>query len=117
MKFSEDIGKIIENAAFLEIVRSKNKNPLLEIYYLKDPNGEVDFLLKEGNKIKALIQATYEINDGNFYREVGPLVEASSSLNCDNLTLLTWDSEGVIKYQGKKIEKIPLWKWLLRTEL
>ncbi len=117
VKFSEDIGKIIENAAFLEIVRSKNKNPLLEIYYLKDPNGEVDFLLKEGNKIKALIQATYEINDGNFYREVGPLVEASSSLNCDNLTLLTWDSEGVIKYQGKKIEKIPLWKWLLRTEL
>lgn len=51
VKFSEDIGKIIENAAFLEIVRSKNKNPLLEIYYLKDPNGEVDFLLKEGNEI------------------------------------------------------------------
>ena len=84
------------------------------MYYLKVANGEVDFLLKEGNEIMEFIQATYEINDLNFYREVGPLVEAPSSLNCDNLTLLTWDSEGVIEYQGKKIEKIPLWKWLLR---
>jgi len=58
--FSEDIGKKIENIVFLELLRRTNHNPLLEVYYWKDyQQREVDFVVKEGLRIKQLIQVTY----------------------------------------------------------
>lgn len=48
-KFSEDIGKLMENVVFLELMRKTNERPMMEIYYWRSSQkGEVDFILKEG---------------------------------------------------------------------
>ena len=109
-KFDEEIGKLMENAVFLELKRKK-----FETFYWKDYQGnEVDFVVKEGLKIKQLIQVTYandkdEINE----REIKALLKASKELKCKNLLCITWDFEGEEKIDGKKVKFLPLWKWLL----
>jgi len=113
--FFSDIGKRMENAVFLELLRRTNKKPLMEIFYWKDyQQREVDFVIKEGLKVKQLIQVSYasdrdEINE----REIKSLLKASGLLKCKDLLCITWDYEGVEAIERKKIKFVPLWKWLL----
>ena len=117
-KFSEDKGRIIENVVAIELQRRKNFQLDMEIYYWKDPQQrEVDFVLKEGNRIKQLIQVSFinskeDINE----REIKSLIKGGEELKCRNLIMITWDYEGEEKVKGKKIRYIPLWKWLLDTK-
>ena len=113
--FEEDIGKKMENAVFLELLRRTNKKPLMEIFYWKDyQQREIDFIIKEGLKIKQLIQVTYaSTRDEIIEREIKSLLKASELLKCKNLLCITWDYEGEEKIGGKKIKFVPLWKWLL----
>jgi len=74
----------------------------------------VDLVIKEGLKVKQLIQVSYasdrnEINE----REIKSLLKASELLKCKDLLCITWDYEGVETIKRKKIKFLPLWKWLL----
>jgi hypothetical protein len=111
-KFSQDVGKLMENVVFLELMRKQNRRPLMEIYYYKSPDGkEVDFVIKEGVKVKGLIQVCYNLDDeGTKKRQLNTLKKISRELRCNNLILLTWDTEG----EADGIKLIPLWKWLLK---
>jgi predicted AAA+ superfamily ATPase len=115
VRFSEDIGKLMENCVFLELLRLTNKKPMLEIYYWKNHEGaEVDFLLKEGAEIKELIQVTYASGrDEVEEREVKSLLKASKETECKNLTIITWNYEGIDKIDNRTIKFTPLWRWLL----
>jgi hypothetical protein len=114
LAFSEDIGKRMENAVFLEILRRVNYNPLTKIYYFKDRENEVDFVVKEGLEIKQLIQVTYaSAKDEIEKREIKALLKASDILKCDDLLIITWDYEDEIKVNDKTIKCLSLWKWLL----
>lgn len=114
-RFSEDIGKLMENAVFLEVKRKQNENPLLEIYYYKDyQQREVDFVLKQGLKIEQLIQVTNATCKEEIERrETKALIKAGDELKCDDMLVITWEYEGEDKLNGKKIRFLPLWKWLL----
>ncbi len=115
VRYSEDIGKLMENTVFLELLRLKNQNPLIEIFYWKDyQQREVDFVVKEGEQIKQLIQVTYDLNPENEKREIGNLLKASKELKCNNLMIITWDQNEIIKKDGKEIRVLQLWKWLTR---
>jgi predicted AAA+ superfamily ATPase len=105
-KFSENIGRIIENIVFLHI---KHR----DVYYY--PKEEVDFVVKEGAKIKQLIQVCYDIEDEKVRkREIKSLLKASEELKCKDLLIITWDFEDDLKIKNSIIIKIlPLWKWLL----
>ena len=115
VRFSEDIGKLMENCVFLELLRLTNKKPMLEIYYWKNHEGaEVDFLLKEGVEIKELIQVTYASGrDEIEEREVKSLLKASKETECKNLRIITWNYEGIDKIDNRTIKFTPLWRWLL----
>jgi len=115
VKFSEDIGKLMENCVFLELLRLANKKPMLEIYYWKNHEGaEVDFLLKEGVEIRELIQVTYASGrDEIEKREVKSLLKASKETECKNLRIITWNYEGIDKIDNRTIKFTPLWRWLL----
>jgi len=108
-------GKRMENAVFLELLRKTNKRPFMEFFYWRDyQQNEVDFVLKEGLKVKQLIQVTYASSKDEIEkREIKSLVKASSLLKCKNLLTITWDYEDEIKLENKKIVFMPLWKWLL----
>lgn len=113
-QFSQDSGKLIENLVFQELLKQGLK-PNQDIFYYRTRNQkEVDLVIKEGIKIKELIQVSYKFKDvKNMHREIKSLVEASQELNCDNLIIITWDTEKEEILSGKKIRIIPLWKWLL----
>lgn len=73
----------------------------------------MDFVLKDGSKIKQLIQVTYASSKEEIeMREKRALIKASEELKCDNMLIITWDYEAEEEFKGKQIKIIPLWKWL-----
>jgi hypothetical protein len=114
-KFSQDFGKLMENVVFLHLLRETNQNPLLTFYYWKDyQQNEVDFVIKEGANIRELIQVTYASGKDEIdRRETDSLLKASESVECNKLSIITWDYEDDIKVGNKIIKCAPLWKWLV----
>ncbi|MBU4190433.1 MAG: DUF4143 domain-containing protein, partial [Candidatus Thermoplasmatota archaeon] len=113
ISFSQNIGKLMENAVFLELER--RKKAVTNIFYWKNFTGnEVDFVVKQGLRIKQLIQVCYSVEDYETKeREIKALLKASKELKCKDLLVITEDYEDEEKVKGKKIKYIPLWKWLL----
>jgi predicted AAA+ superfamily ATPase len=117
-KFSQDLGRIMENTVFLELIKKNSGNPDFEIYYWQNPQQqEVDFIVKYGRHVKQIIQVCRNIHDPDAKkRELRALLKASVELKCSNLLVITEDREGEEKTQQKKIKYIPLWKWLLQSQ-
>ena len=108
-RFSEDYGKLVENTVFLELLRRGNEAPLQELYYYRSRDYEVDFVVKEGEKVRELIQVTYASGKDEIERrELRALDKAGEELKCKNKTVITWDYE-----EEGEVRFIPLWKWLL----
>jgi len=109
-RFSQDIGRLYENVVFLELKRRGK-----ETYYWKDSTGkEVDFVIKEGLRVKQLIQVCYEItNKDTKKREVKSLIKGMEEFNLNEGLVITENYEGEEEFKGKRIRFIPLWKWLL----
>ena len=116
---NEDIGKKMENLVFLQLLR--NKPPLDELFFWKNvQKEEVDFVIKEGKKIKKLIQVCKEINDEETkQREIRALLKASKELKCDDLVMITSEYKGVEETKWfdlkGKIKFIPIVKWLMEN--
>ncbi len=114
------IGKKMENAVFLELVR-KTLEPNKDLFYFQTKEGyEVDFLIKEEGKIKRLIQVTHANNfDEIDKREIRALIHAHELFKTyrPELIVITWDyeDEKIVSWFNKKakITFVPLWKWLL----
>lgn len=115
-KFSPNYGKTAENVVAVALRKKQAQNPGVEAYYWKNARGEeVDFVVKEGLKVKQLIQACWNLGGYETRnREVKALLKASRELKCRNLVVVTEDYEAQEKTGGEKINFIPLWKWLLQ---
>ncbi|MFH1338482.1 MAG: ATP-binding protein [Candidatus Omnitrophota bacterium] len=108
-KTTLDRGKLMENAVFIELLRRGK-----EVYFYAQPDCEVDFLVKQGLRIKQLIQVCFSVSDRDTKkREIRALLRASHRLTCNDLTVITWDDEAQEVVNSKRIKFIPLWKWLL----
>ena len=106
-KFSDDIGKSLENAVFLELKRNN-----MDIFYYRDANSECDFIVNENNAIVQAIQVTYDISDENAKnREIKGLLGACKKFNLSKGTIVTYDNEDEIIEDEIKIELIPFYKW------
>ncbi len=115
LKFSDNYGRLYENLVFLELKRMQAINPLIEISYWGKKESEVDFVIKDDQKIKELIQVCYDIEDYDTKeREIRSISKASSELKCKNLLVITENKDKVENIEGKKIVYVPLWKWLLK---
>ena len=107
--FEPDKGKKLENAVLVELVRSRQN-----VHYYKSASADVDFVLTKENRAYELIQVCYSINDPTTYtREINSLLTASEQLNCDNLTVVTFNENKTIKQDTKVVKVTPAWKWLL----
>jgi len=113
-QFSKNIGRLVENLVFIEILR-KGYKLNRDVFYYKTSNGrEVDFVLRKGIKIEKLVQVCYEIDDiWTKERELKGLIKAGQELKCNRLVVITWDYEAEEEFRERKINFIPLWKWLL----
>ncbi len=108
--FDTGKGKKLENTVLIELIRRQEN-----IHYYNTKSADVDFVLTKENRPCELIQISYSINDPETYaRETNSLLEASEELNCNNLTIVTFNEERNIERNGKTIEVLPAWKWLLK---
>ena len=107
-RFSENLGKLYENAVFLSLLEGGK-----EIYYHKN-RGECDFLIKEGQKVVRAIQVSYQIKE-NREREVNGLLEAMNAFQLNAGLIITEDMEEEERIDGREIVYMPLWKWLINV--
>ncbi|MCK5583496.1 MAG: ATP-binding protein, partial [Elusimicrobiales bacterium] len=106
-KTTLDKGRLLENLVFLRL-----KSAGREIYYYSEPDYEIDFIVKEGMKIKQLIQVCYSLsNPDTKKRELKALAKAFDKLKCKDLLVITLDEEGTEKIGSKTIKIIPFYKW------
>jgi predicted AAA+ superfamily ATPase len=110
-KFSSDLGRLYENIVFMELKRYNN-----ETYYWKDSSGEVDFLIKKGDKIIEAIQVCCDISTAD-ERETRSLLSALDKFDLDKGTIISGDIRDVKNIGEKTIEYIPLWEWLLSSSI
>jgi len=115
-RVTTDMGKLMENLFFLDLkIRGLKENR--QIFYFKINDKEVDFVIKEGLKVKQLIQVTYaSAKDEIEKREIKGLIKASELLKCKDLLVITWDFEDELRVENKIVKFIPLWKWLLQLK-
>jgi len=121
-KASPDLGKLYENVVALELKRKELNNDIKFYYWKNQQQEEVDFVIKEGIKVKQLIQVCFNIGDlDTKNREIRALIKAGKELKCKNLLIITEDTEKEEKEEwfGDKatIKFMPLWKWLLKNEV
>jgi len=117
-RFSENLGRLMENLVSLQAKRMKKNNPMLEVFYWKDyQQNEVDLVFKDNLSVKQLIQVTYASGrDEIEKRETRALTKAAEQLGCKDLLIITWDFEDELKTNNETIKCIPLWKWLLKSD-
>ncbi|MCM8829550.1 MAG: ATP-binding protein [Candidatus Omnitrophica bacterium] len=113
-KFSENLGRLIENVVSLKLKKEQSFNPDLEVYYWQHNNKEVDFIIKEGLKVTKLIQCCWNIDEfGIRKRELKPLMAAMEKFKLNEGIVITGDYEKDEEVNSKVIRYTPLWKWLL----
>jgi len=113
MKFKtgRDIGRLMENLVAVELMRRE-----IDFYYYKSVNGkEVDFVIKQGQRVVQLIQVCYDIDHyATRKRELISLTKAGKELGCQDLTILTWEHKAEEEHAGPRVKFLPLWRWLIR---
>lgn len=107
-EFSENKGKLLENAVALELLRRQ-----VEIFYYRN-RRECDFLVQEGRRPTGAIQVCWELNDRNRERELEGLLEATKTFKLKEGILLTYNQEENVFFKGREFQTVPAWKWLLQ---
>ena len=107
-----DMGKLLENAVYLELHRRYWHDPKMEITYWTDGRREVDFIVKSGNQVVEAIQVCYDIsNPETRDREISALIRAMRTLNIRNGTIITGYQKETIRRSGINIRILPYWDW------
>jgi len=109
LKFSKNFGRIVENAVFLELIKKYKPNKEL-FYYVTKSGKEIDFTIKQGDRVIKLIEVCAE---RDFEEHGKKLAEAGKELKCKDLLCITWDYEGEEYLKKERVIFLSLWKWLL----
>ena len=108
--FSDNEGKLMENAVFLQLKRKHQ-----DIYYYKtDRNYEVDFFLP---KERSLIQVSkhFAVHDLDNRETRALLAAAKEQRGPSELQVITQRDKFEIDREGSKIKVTPLYEWLLKS--
>lgn len=101
---SENLGRLLENQVFVELLR-RGYIPGQTLFYYRTRNDkEIDFVTRKGAKVEQLIQVCYDMtSEKTRKRELDALVEAAEELHCDNLLVITISQEEKIEWKGTAI--------------
>lgn len=100
---------LLENLVAVNLIRKYGREDAV-FYYHK--NYEVDFYIPEA---ALAIQVCYRLDSSpdTYKREVDALRKITKVLDCKRLIIVTKDQEQTLEVDGRIIEVIPIWKWLL----
>lgn len=101
---SENLGRLLENQVFVELLR-RGYIPGQTLFYYRTRNDkEIDFVTRKGTKVEQLIQVCYDMtSEKTRKRELDALVEAAEELHCDNLHVITNSQEEEIDWKRTTI--------------
>jgi len=107
ISFSQNTGKLLENAVALEFLKQG-----ASLSYYKN-NYECDFLVKKEQRYTA-VQVAFEINDSEtLERENRGLAEACEELNLNEGLIITFDKKSEYRYKNIEIKQIPFYEYFL----
>ncbi|WP_303348132.1 ATP-binding protein [Bacteroides caecimuris] len=108
---SENLGRLLENQVFVELLR-RGYIPGQTLFYYRTRNDkEIDFVTRKGAKVEQLIQVCYDMtSEKTRKRELNALVEAAEELHCDNLLVITNSQEEKIEWDDYLIHMIKVSK-------
>ncbi|NCP79645.1 ATP-binding protein [archaeon] len=111
--YSIEETRFLENQVFIELWRN---NPQSEIYYYRDKdNKECDFLLLNDRKVVKAIQVCFAFKKiDTRKREIEGLLSALKEFNLNYGEIITFEHKEKLKIDGKVIEMIPVYEWLLK---
>ena len=106
---SENLGRLLENQVFVELLR-RGYIPGKTLFYYRTRNDkEIDFVTRKGTKVGQLIQVCYDMSsEKTRKRELDALVEAAGELGCDNLLVVTNSQEETVEWKNKEIQIKPV---------
>ena len=108
-RFSENKGAVLENFVFFELKRKYN-----QVYYGKNNNQEIDFVVSVKNKVNLLIQACFDLsNPKTKDREVSSLLKAMVNYKLKKGYIITYDYQAEENYEQGKVYYVPAWKYFL----
>ena len=108
---SENLGRLLENLVFVELLRRGYECGKTLFYYRSRNDREIDFVTRKGSVVEQLMQVCYDLSSPKTRkRELDALVECAQELNCDKLLIITYKDEDVITYNGREIEIKPFYK-------
>ena len=101
---SENLGRLLENQVFVELLR-RGYIPGQTLFYYRTRNDkEVDFVTRKGTKVEQLIQVCYDMtSEKTRKRELDALVEAAEEIHCDNLLVITNSQQEKINWKDTNI--------------
>ncbi|MDY4563718.1 MAG: ATP-binding protein [Candidatus Cryptobacteroides sp.] len=106
---SDNLGRLLENQVFIELVRRGYDVERTMFYYRSRNDKEVDFVLRKGAHTERLVQVCYDMrNPKTEKREVDSIVECAGELKCDNLVIVTNNDKRTIEKDGYKIDVVPI---------
>lgn len=106
---SENLGRLLENQVFIELLR-RGYIPGQTLFYYRSRNDrEIDFVVRRGTKVERLIQVCFDLSsDKTRRREFDALIEASGELRCSDLVVVTNNERELVQYSGQTISVIPV---------
>lgn len=106
---SENLGRLLENQVFVELIR-RGYNPEKTMFYYRSHNDkEVDFVLRKGAQIERLVQVCYDMSSPKTEkREVDSIVECAGELGCSDLVIVTNADRRMIEKNGCRIRVVPV---------
>ena len=106
---SDNLGRLLENQVFIELVRRGYDVERTMFYYRSRNDKEVDFVLRKEAHIERLVQVCYDLsNPKTEKREVDSIVECAGELKCSNLVIVTNNDKRTIEKDGYKIDVVPI---------
>lgn len=104
---SENLGRLLENQVFVELLR-RGYIPGQTLFYYRTRNDkEIDFVTRKGAKVEQLIQVCYDMtSEKTRKRELDALTEAAEELHCDNLLIITNSQKEKIEWKDRLISII-----------
>lgn len=113
--FSLNSGRFLENLVFLELKRKFGG-----VYY-HSGEYECDFAVTEKSRrgkerISRVFQVCYNLNQDNEKREIEGVLEAMEKYKLTRGTILTHNQADTISRGDKRINVLPVWRWMIEEK-
>lgn len=104
---SENLGRLLENQIFVELLRRGCQPGTTLFYYRSKNDKEVDFVVRKGTEVQQLIQVCYDMTSAKTRkRELDALVACAEELQCDNLWVVTRSQREEVYWKDRAVKVV-----------